>query len=77
MHRTLQPRPRRELPRGGDLRGAMQMGAEGEVLPSAYDLSIVQRKIAGFWEPPAGSEQQPGEVAAIYSHELSAPAEAR
>jgi hypothetical protein len=43
----------------------MQKRAEGEVLPYACDLSIVQRKIAGFWEPPAGIEQQPGEVAAI------------
>jgi protein TonB len=43
----------------------MQKRAEGEVLPCACDLSIVQRKIAGFWEPPAGIEQQPGEVAAI------------
>jgi protein TonB len=56
---------RSELPRVGDLRGAMQMRVDGEVLPYAYYLSIVQRKIAGFWEPPAGIDQQPGEVAAI------------
>jgi TonB family protein len=56
---------RSELPRVGDLRGAMQMRVEGEVLPYAYYLSIVQRKIASFWEPPAGIDQQPGEVAAI------------
>jgi len=54
-----------ELPRVGDLRGAMQMRVDGEVLPYAYYLSNVQGKIAGFWEPPAGIEQQPGEVAAI------------
>jgi periplasmic protein TonB len=56
---------RSELPRVGDLRGAMQMRVEGEVLPYAYYLSMVQRKIAGFWDPPAGIEQQSGEVAAI------------
>jgi hypothetical protein len=65
MHLTFQSRPRRELPRLGDSRGAMQIRAEGEVLPSAYDLAIVQRKIAGFREPPAGIELLPGEVAAI------------
>jgi TonB family protein len=54
-----------ELPRVGDLRGAMQMRVEGEVLPYAYYLSIVQRKIASFWEPPAGIDQQPGEVVAV------------
>jgi TonB family protein len=56
---------RSELPRVGDLRGAMQMRVEGDPLPYAYYLSIVQSKIASFWEPPAGIEQQPGEVAVI------------
>ena len=65
MHRTFQSRPRRELPRLGDSRGAAQTRTEGGVLPSAFDLAIVQRRIAGFWEPPAGVEQLPGEVAAI------------
>ena len=54
-----------ELPRVGDLRGAMQMRVEGESRPYAYYLSIVQRKIASFWEPPAGVERQPREIAVI------------
>lgn len=56
---------RSELPRVGDLRGAMQMRVEGEVQPYAYYLSIVQRKIASFWEPPAGIPQQSGDVGVI------------
>ncbi len=59
------PAVQSELPRVGDSRGAMQMRVEGEVQPYAYYLSIVQRKIASFWEPPAGIERQPGEVAVI------------
>lgn len=53
---------RSELPRVGDLRGAMQMRVEGEVQPYAYYLSVVQRKIASYWEPPAGIDSQPGDV---------------
>lgn len=56
---------RSELPRVGDLRGAMQMRVDGEVLPYTYYLSIVQRKISSFWELPAGIEDRPGEVAAM------------
>jgi hypothetical protein len=65
-HRALSSRPRRELPRARDLCGAMHIRAEGEVLPYAYDLFIVQCKIAGFREPPPEIEPQPGEVAAIH-----------
>jgi TonB family protein len=55
---------RSELPRVGDLRGAMQMRVEGPALPYAYYLSLVQRKIASYWEPPAGIAEAGGEVAA-------------
>lgn len=56
---------RSELPALGDARGALQLRAEGEVLPYAYYLQIVQRKIASFWEPPQGVQAQGGEVAAV------------
>lgn len=56
---------RSELPRVGDLKGAMQMRVEGEALPYAYYLASVQRKIASYWEPPLGIERAGGEVAAV------------
>ncbi len=55
---------RSELPAVGDVRGALQLRAEGEILPYAYYLQIVQRKIASFWEPPQGIQVPGGEVAA-------------
>lgn len=54
-----------ELPKVGDMRGAMQMRVEGEALPYAYYLAIIQRKIASFWEPPAGIDQNAAEVACV------------
>ncbi len=56
---------RSELPAVGDVRGALQLRAEGEVLPYAYYLQIVQRKIASFWEPPQGIQVQGSEIAAV------------
>ena len=54
-----------ELPRVGEMRGAMQMRVEGEALPYSYYLAIIQRKIASFWEPPAGLDQNSAEAACI------------
>jgi TonB family protein len=54
-----------ELPRIGDRRGAMEMQVEGEALPYSYYLVMVQRKIASFWEPLPGIDQQKEEVAAV------------
>jgi len=48
---------RSELPRIGNLTGAMQIRVEGETLPYAYYLAIIQRKIASYWDPPGGLDR--------------------
>jgi periplasmic protein TonB len=54
-----------ELPRVGDLKGAMQMRVDGPALPYAYYLAMVQRKLATYWEPPGGLAQAGVETSAV------------
>jgi len=58
---------RSDLPAVGEMRGAMQIWAEGTELPYSYYFDVLQRKISSYWEPPVElTDARPGaEVAAV------------